>query len=525
MNFRGLVEKHKGLVADVEWSNWSDVFQTRGRIVGVVGPYIDLDVGKPRGDERKSLEKLRVVSHVLRGIYRLDVSRVLSVVCDGMYVRCVLKGTSAQLLDYDDPSEPLVHEAAQACAIHDKPQWRLWSFHGARLHRHRGFWTYKRSLASSHHEECSCGRRATAIIDWYGKGALLMRSAAVCGGCGMKINPFPEAARVVSRRGTGYQPRCRSCLAWLPPAPSVKDGEGREIGYRGPWTCVVCGAVYTKEDYSLDLARDAERLLRGGLRSESTPRHEPGSIEEAAITDPDQWANSARLSSGEKRLVRASWSYVRALASHRVAERAWDLHVSLLEQDLRGVHREAARCLAATTNYPSELASVVEDLKHAVASLRSDEKITSTRVDGPGSVGQEQLGNRCVPHGTGRGHRRAVVEAGLRRCFPKRRSANGLGPAGNTRERQTDMANRVTLDGIEVTLAEPDDHEASWLDCNDYVHQLEAAWLRLRQDELPLNPRIVGDPGLGKTTFACAVGRKTGREVYIFQCTMDISTS
>lgn len=38
---------------------------------------------------------------------------------------------------------------------------------------------------------------------------------------------------------------------------------------------------------------------------------------------------------------------------------------------------------------------------------------------------------------------------------------------------------------------------------------------------MPLNPRIVGEPGLGKTTLARAVGRKTGREVYIFQCTMD----
>lgn len=83
------------------------------------------------------------------------------------------------------------------------------------------------------------------------------------------------------------------------------------------------------------------------------------------------------------------------------------------------------------------------------------------------------------------------------------------------------MAERVSLDGVDVTLAQPDDHKADWLDFNDYVHQLEAAWLRLREDELPLNPRIVGDPGLGKTTFACAVGRKTGRELYIFQCTMD----
>src|SRR5262245_45156488 len=81
--------------------------------------------------------------------------------------------------------------------------------------------------------------------------------------------------------------------------------------------------------------------------------------------------------------------------------------------------------------------------------------------------------------------------------------------------------NTATIDGVDLALATPDDHESTSVDYNDYALQLEAAWLRLSDVEPPLNPRLIGDPGLGKTTLACAVGRRMGRPVYIFQCTMD----
>jgi MoxR-like ATPase len=83
------------------------------------------------------------------------------------------------------------------------------------------------------------------------------------------------------------------------------------------------------------------------------------------------------------------------------------------------------------------------------------------------------------------------------------------------------MQEHVKIEGVEVTLATPATHDPHWIDYNDYVRQLEAAWLRLSDTEVPLNPRIIGEPGLGKTTLACAVGNKLGRDVYIFQCTMD----
>jgi MoxR-like ATPase len=83
------------------------------------------------------------------------------------------------------------------------------------------------------------------------------------------------------------------------------------------------------------------------------------------------------------------------------------------------------------------------------------------------------------------------------------------------------MSETIDLNGVPVTLSYPDTHEFRWVDYNDYLRQLEAAWLRLSDDDLPLNPRIVGGPGVGKTTLACAAARATGREVYMFQCTTD----
>jgi MoxR-like ATPase len=51
--------------------------------------------------------------------------------------------------------------------------------------------------------------------------------------------------------------------------------------------------------------------------------------------------------------------------------------------------------------------------------------------------------------------------------------------------------------------------------------QLLAAWTCFSDTDLPLNPRLLGKPGVGKTTLACAAARDIGLDVYIVQATTD----
>jgi MoxR-like ATPase len=80
---------------------------------------------------------------------------------------------------------------------------------------------------------------------------------------------------------------------------------------------------------------------------------------------------------------------------------------------------------------------------------------------------------------------------------------------------------KTTINGVELTLMPPVITDDEWVDYGQYLQQLQAAWLRLSKKEPPLNPRLIGEPGLGKTTLACAVARELKTDVYIFQCTMD----
>jgi MoxR-like ATPase len=53
------------------------------------------------------------------------------------------------------------------------------------------------------------------------------------------------------------------------------------------------------------------------------------------------------------------------------------------------------------------------------------------------------------------------------------------------------------------------------------MRELLAAWLVVEERDLPMNPRLLGKPGVGKTTLAYAAAREMGRDAYIYQATMD----
>jgi MoxR-like ATPase len=80
---------------------------------------------------------------------------------------------------------------------------------------------------------------------------------------------------------------------------------------------------------------------------------------------------------------------------------------------------------------------------------------------------------------------------------------------------------KVNIDGVELQLSEPDEIPMTWVGREDLITQVLASWLVIGQDDYPLNPRLVGKPGVGKTTLAYHAGKTLGRSVYLYQATMD----
>lgn len=79
----------------------------------------------------------------------------------------------------------------------------------------------------------------------------------------------------------------------------------------------------------------------------------------------------------------------------------------------------------------------------------------------------------------------------------------------------------VTIDGIKLSLARPVELKLNWVGQDELLQQLLAAWMVIDERDIPFNPRLIGKPGVGKTTLAYAAARQLGRPVYLFQATMD----
>lgn len=81
--------------------------------------------------------------------------------------------------------------------------------------------------------------------------------------------------------------------------------------------------------------------------------------------------------------------------------------------------------------------------------------------------------------------------------------------------------NHITLDGITLSLARPVELNLQWVGQDELLTQLLAAWMVIDDRDIPFNPRLIGKPGVGKTTLAYAAATRLGRPVYLFQATMD----
>jgi hypothetical protein len=75
--------------------------------------------------------------------------------------------------------------------------------------------------------------------------------------------------------------------------------------------------------------------------------------------------------------------------------------------------------------------------------------------------------------------------------------------------------------GVSLHLASADTTDQGWIGQDAVLRQLLACWLVVDPADRPLSPRLIGPPGIGKTTLAMAAARLRKQPLYINQCTAD----
>jgi MoxR-like ATPase len=79
----------------------------------------------------------------------------------------------------------------------------------------------------------------------------------------------------------------------------------------------------------------------------------------------------------------------------------------------------------------------------------------------------------------------------------------------------------VEIGGVTLHLGSPDVTEQGWIGQDAVLRQLLACWLVVDPKDRPLSPRLIGPPGIGKTTLAMAAASLRKQALYINQCTAD----
>lgn len=79
----------------------------------------------------------------------------------------------------------------------------------------------------------------------------------------------------------------------------------------------------------------------------------------------------------------------------------------------------------------------------------------------------------------------------------------------------------VEIEGVTLRLGKPDATDQEWIGQDQVLTRLLACWLVVDARDRPLSPRLLGPPGIGKTTLAMAGARVRRQPLYINQCTAD----
>lgn len=80
--------------------------------------------------------------------------------------------------------------------------------------------------------------------------------------------------------------------------------------------------------------------------------------------------------------------------------------------------------------------------------------------------------------------------------------------------------NTTIIDGVEIHLMRPPRFDIQWVGMEEPLNQLLAAWSD-EDDDPPMQPRILGKPGVGKTSLAITAAKSRNQNLYIFQCAVD----
>ncbi len=84
-----------------------------------------------------------------------------------------------------------------------------------------------------------------------------------------------------------------------------------------------------------------------------------------------------------------------------------------------------------------------------------------------------------------------------------------------------EIPREVEVDGVQLKLAKPYQGPGQWIGQQEILMQLLACWISVDDADLPLTPRLLGSPGVGKTQLAIAGAAAQGRPLFIYQCTAD----